>query len=381
MSADRKADCDFDYLGEKSLSSLNFQQEILYHDFWDDFLAYLREEGKNPDRYVGYEESNIRPTARRVHQVFQYYWENERVVLELTPKLADHFVKNLDKAEITTNAGNEYSEGAKRKFANALEVYFQYVDEDWNPPITFGTEDPSFDSDPFTRHERELLLNTALDYKSPPSYSNVTPEERDRWNAQIAQYLGKPKDEVSPEDWEELQRTWKYASIISTALDAGWRAKMVERLETIYLDLENEQIIIPAKIAVKNDRKWTCQLSTRSVRILRRWLVERSNKTRYDDTDALWLNRKGNRYNSKNLNALLRNLMEEAGIEENGRTLTWHSIRHSTGLYIYDRERDLGLVAEILRHVSLEAAQRYSHPTPETKKDVVEGIQGGTISL
>jgi hypothetical protein len=105
------------------------------------------------------------------------------------------------------------------------------------PPITFGTEEPSFDSDPFTRRERELLLNTALDYRSPPSYSNVTPEERDRWNAQLAQYLGKPKEEVSPDDWEELQRTWKFASIISTALDAGWRAKLVERLETIILTL------------------------------------------------------------------------------------------------------------------------------------------------
>ena len=113
MSADRDPDCDFEFLGEESLSSLNFQQEILYHDFWEGFLAYLREEGKNPDRYVGYEESNIRPTARRVHQIFQYYWENERVILELTPELADHFIEALDKADITTNEGEEYSEGGK----------------------------------------------------------------------------------------------------------------------------------------------------------------------------------------------------------------------------------------------------------------------------
>ncbi|MFB6196822.1 MAG: tyrosine-type recombinase/integrase, partial [Halobacteriaceae archaeon] len=96
-----------------------------------------------------------------------------------------------------------------------------------------------------------------------------------------------------------------------------------------------------------------------------------------DETTALWLNRERNRYNSKNLNDLLQNLMEEAGIDANGRKLTWHSIRHSTGMYVYDRERDLGIVAEILRHKSLEAARKYAHPTPETKKDVIESIQGG----
>ncbi|MFB6187635.1 MAG: tyrosine-type recombinase/integrase, partial [Halobacteriaceae archaeon] len=366
MSPDQDTNCDFEFLGQKSISDLNYQQEILYHDFWDSFLSFLREKGKNPDRYIGYDESNIRPTARRVHQVYQYYWKNERIILELTPELADHYIENLDKAEITTNAGDEYSEGAKRKFANALEAYFRYQGTDWNPQITFGSNEPSSDADPFTRREREMLLNSALDYKSPPSYSNVSPEERDRWNAWIAQYLGIPKDEVSPKHWEDLQRTWKFASIISTALDGGCRAKLIGRVGKPFLDLDNERIIIPAEVAVKNDQSWIIELSTRSCRILKRWLDQRSNKLKYDDTDALWLNRKGNRYDSNNLNTLLSNLMEEGGIEETGRTLTWHSIRHSTGMYVYERERDLEIVAEILRQASLESAKQYAHPTPET---------------
>lgn len=44
---------------------------------------------------------------------------------------------------------------------------------------------------------------------------------------------------------------------------------------------------------------------------------------------------------------------------------------------IYESERDLGLVAEILRHKSIETAQKHPHPTTEMKKDVVEAIQGG----
>jgi site-specific recombinase XerD len=69
--------------------------------------------------------------------------------------------------------------------------------------------------------------------------------------------------------------------------------------------------------------------------------------------------------------------MDEAGIEAENRTLTWHSIRHSTGMYVYNQERDLSLVAEILRHKSLESARKYAHPTPETKRNIVENLHGG----
>ena len=220
-------------------------------------------------------------------------------------------------------------------------------------------------------------MNASFDYQSPPSYSNLSSEERDRWKADLAQLLGKPKSEVSRADWEELERSWKFPALISAELDAGWRAKMVGRLETDFVDLDNGQIVIPADVTLKNGERWTGELTQRSVKLLEKWLAERANKEKYDDSEKIWLNRKENPYNSASLNTLLRNLMEEAEIEENSRRLTWHSIRHSTGIYVYNQERDLVLVAEILRHKSLESARRYAHPTPETKTEVLKAIQGG----
>jgi site-specific recombinase XerD len=152
---------------------------------------------------------------------------------------------------------------------------------------------------------------------------------------------------------------------------------MVERLQTDYVDIENGEIYIPAKAAVKNDESWTVGLSERSVRFLEKWLYQRENKVKYDDNNKIWLNRSGNPYTSANLNNLLNNLLEEAIIKPGDRKITWHSIRHSTGMYIYESERDLGLVAEILRHKSIETAQKHPHPTTEMKKDVVEASQGG----
>lgn len=366
-----------EFLSSSSLSDLNYQQRILFNEIRDDLIEFLREKGKNPKRNVGYSESNIRPLVRRIHQIHQYCWDNGPTVLELTPDHADRFVDALNQDEVLNKHGEPYAEGSKRKFTQSLEAYFKFLDIEWDPEIDFGDEEPTLASDPFNLREREQLLNASLEYKSPPNYKNVSPEERERWTAKLAQLLGKSKAEIGPKDWEALRRSWKIPSIISTALDCGWRAEMVGRLKIKFVNFGSGQVTIPPEVAVKNDKKWVCELSERSIRILQKWCEERGNKTKYDETNQLWLNRKGNAYNSATLNDLLNNLIRDAEIEPQGRKLTWHSIRHSTGMYVYNQEKDLGLVAEVLRQASLEAARKYAHATPETKQDVIESIQGG----
>jgi integrase len=373
------ADLELEFLGSDSLSQLNYQQAVLYQEQWENLIDYLRQQGKNPKRNRGYSESNIRPIARRIHQVHEYAWERGSASIALSSEAADEFVNDLNQDNLQKSDDNPYAEGSKRKFQQALEAYFRFRNDNWNPAIRFAEEEASFASEPFTLDERERLLNAAFEYRSPPSYSNVSPEERERWNRHLAQTIGKPKQTIGPADWDKLQNCWKIPCLISTALDCGWRAAMVGRLKTSLVNLDEGRIRIPPEVAVKNDEHWDAELSSRSSKMIRRWLKQRSNRTKYDDSDHLWLNRKGNPYNSSTLNDLLSNLIDEADIDTKGRRLTWHSIRHSTGMYVYDQHKDLGLVAEILRHSSLEAARKYAHPTPEGKKDVLEAIQGGGI--
>jgi len=368
---------EFEFLGPDSLSHLNYQQTVLYQGHWEGLLKYLRSSGKNPKRNRGYSESNVRPIARRIHQVHLYAWDNGPVSTTLSTELADQFVDALNNDTILNSDDEPYAEGSKRKFTQALQAYFSYRGIDWKPNIRFSEEQATFASDPFTLNEREHLLNASFDHISPPSYSNVSPDERDRWNAHLAQALGKPKQSIGPADWDELKKCWKVPGLISTALDCGWRAAMVGRLTTSLVNLDEGRIQIPPDVAVKNDQHWDAELSDRSTKMLRRWIDQRDNRTKYDDSDLIWLNRKGNQYNSKTLNDLLGNLIDEAEIDDQGRRLTWHSIRHSTGMYVYDQHKDLELVAEILRHSTLEAARKYAHPTPESKQDVIESIQGG----
>ena len=370
---------DLEYLGPDSVAPLTDQQLVLFSEIWPELLTFLREQARNPERNRGYAESSIPTVARRIIQGHQYQWSHGQVTVDLSPGQADAFVHALNDDEVTTAAGEPYAEGSKRKFCEAIAAYFRYREIEWEPPIRFGSGDGALSSDPFTMEERELLMQAAFEFNSPPNYKSVSPEERDRLNAHIAQLKGVEKTEIGPSDWDRLQQDWEVPALISTALDIAPRAELISRLTTGLVNFTEEEIQIPSEIAVKNNQEWDCELSSRSVRLLEKWFEQRENTEKYDDSKRIWLNRVGNPHHSGTLNTLLRNLLAEAEITSSGRRLTWHSIRHSTGMYVYKQKEDISWVAEVLRHQSLEAARKYAHPTPESKTDLIESLQRGDI--
>lgn len=367
---------EFSLLGDSSVGHLSYHQQKIFADNWNVLVDLLRTKGKKPDENIGLAESNIRPTARRLFQVFEFAWEDQ-FVLQITPKIADDFIQGLKDDTITRNDGYSYTSTSKRKFSNALETYFGIKDTEWTPSTKFVDELPELESDPFDRAERELLFTTSLEYRKPPTYSNLSPRERKRWKRYISQLEGIPLEDVTRDDWERLKRSWKIPALISTSLDAGWRAAFFDRWLVDWIDLDKGEIHIPGHAAVKNEKSWDQVLSQRSITILEHWLKERALLEKYDGSDYVFLNRNGNTYDSGSLNDLLNNLIDEAQIPTKGRKLTWHSIRHSTGMYVYDETQDLAMVAEILRQISLETAKRYAHPTPESRRNTIESLQSG----
>jgi integrase len=372
--ADPSPVAELEYISESALEHLHPNQKVIFAEQFQSEIEALRNWAKDPDHQVGYANDGIPPLVRRILQAYQYIWETEARVIELAPADADRFVNALKNDAITQRNGEAYASGSKRKFVNALEAHFRVRDVEWTPPTKFTDDHPRLDSDPFARDERRLLKEASYNYRSPPSYSNVTPKERDRWNAYLAQILGKKKSEIGPDDWEELKQSWKFPSMIHFAFDTGSRVALMNSILTSHFYPSSEQVVISSEIAVKNNSEWEISLTSETVNIMERWMEERSRKSKYSDSDHMWLNRNGNPYDSGPLNNLIGNLMDDAGIEQAGRKLTWHSIRHSTGMYVYDETQDLGMVAEMLRLESLDAARIYAHPTPESQKNVLESI-------
>lgn len=95
---------------------------------------------------------------------------------------------------------------------------------------------------------------------------------------------------------------------------------------------------------------------------------EREQYSKYDDSDALWLNRVGNPYRYYSLNRLLRKICDSAEIRSDDRT--WYSIRHSVGTYM-TREEGLAAAQAQLRHKSEQTTMRYDQAPVEDRQDAL----------
>jgi len=375
MSVD---DPSFEFLSQSAVEMLNPAQQAEYALYREGFIDWMRESGKHPKRGIGLSESCVENYARRHHQLMRWLWDLAGY-FTATPERhhADAIVIALDEETITKQNGATYSETSKRKFSNVLEKWFEYRQyvydaEPWDPPVEFVDNPPQQSADYFTRGERARLWDASKTYRTPPSYDGLSPEERDRWRSHLAQLLGKPKDEVEPADFDELRTSWKYPSLVGATLDGALRPVEVNRLRVQWLHLDTGKIRIPAADAAKSRESQDISLRDRTILALERWLAQRKNKEKYDDSDHIWLTRKGNPYTSKTLNYLLNNLLEEADIETDGRKVVWYSFRKSTAQYVQAETDDL-TAASVLR-TTQENVENYSDPTHEAKRDVLERI-------
>ena len=359
-------------LPEEEASHLNELQWEIYIANLQRFATYLHKQGKDPKKEIGYPENTVKIKIPRFHQLMKRVWEHEEVTTDFTIDHANTLVEALDDDSFRRTDGDRFSEGSKRKFMDAMRNWFEFQNTDWEPDVTFSDGRATDHADPFRRSELSELWQTTLTYKSIPSYNNISPEERDRWKAHLAQELGKPKNEVTPDDWDRVNCDWKIPSLIRTTRGCGWRPDLVGRMEVDWYDPETRTIYIPEGEAPKNESAWKEPLSDESAMALEKWLAQRENIEKYDGRKEIWLTRKGNPYVSGTLNALLSNLIEESDIEPRGRKLVWYSFRHSIGTYVYNEYTDLRIVAEKLRQNSIKSADRYVHPLPELKQEASE---------
>jgi integrase len=240
----------------------------------------------------------------------------------------------------------------------------------WEPSIRFTEDCSTQPRDFLTQQEREKVRNAALEYGAVPSYSNLSPSERERWKAYLAQRFEKAKSEVTPEDWERANG-WKTPSFVWASLDAGLRPIEVARAVTSWVDTENSVLRIPKEQSSKSRDNWIVGLREQTATILRRWLVERKTYEKYDGTDTLWLTREGNKYSSQSLKYVLGRLCDIADIETQNRQMSWYAIRHSVGTYM-TREEDLAAAQAQLRHKSPETTMKYDQAPVEDRKDALD---------
>jgi integrase len=183
-----------------------------------------------------YSDDVVRLTAYRLDQWFRWVWDRRGYTTEVDQDDADEYVTWL--------AESDYSNGHKRKCTTVLKRYFRWRDIEWDSDVTFKPSSSTNPRDFLTQDERTAIREAALEYGSVPSYQSLSPEQRSRWKAHLAQRFEKPKSQVSPDDFERANG-WKYPSLVWAAMDAGLRPVEVNRARVQWVDHENSLLRIP----------------------------------------------------------------------------------------------------------------------------------------
>ena len=350
---------------------LTQRQLVDYRAYREELIRWLLHIGKNPRKAEGYAVETIKTRAFRMDQFMRWVWEEEdRYTTNFTQDHADDYVKEL--------AYSGDTEVHKANCVKALKMLFKWKKherngDDWHPEISFrsdrGTSNPR---EYFTKEERSKLREASLEYGNVPQYKDLSPSERDEWLSHLAQRLGKPKSQVTREDWKKAN-SWKIPSLVAVSLDAGLRPIEVKRAVTSWVDLQNEVLRIPREESSKNVDDWVVGLRSRTADVLGRWLEDREKIGMYDDTDKLWLTRHGNTYESPSLIYVLEKLCDIADIDTDDRKISWYAIRHSVGTYM-TREEGLAAAQAQLRHKSEETTMKYDQAPVEDRKSALENM-------
>lgn len=347
---------------------LNQKQLVDYRSEREECLSWLLTFGKDPKKAEGYALGTVKPRAYRMDQFYRWTWKQEGgYTARILQDYADSWMRHL--------AQEDYSSTHQTNCQKAVKMLFKWwVHErggsDWDPDITFSDISNSGPRDYLTREERTKIRDASLEYGSIPEYSNLTPNERDRWTQYLAQRFEKPKSDVTLADWDKAN-SWKIPSLVWVSLDTGLRPVEVERASVSWVDIDNSVLRIPKQDSAKSREDWIVSLRDRTATFLERWLGERENHSGYREQENLWLTREHNPYTSQSLRYLLHRLCDIAGIETDNRKMSWYSIRHSVGTYMV-REEDLAAAQTQLRHKSPETTMIYDQTPIEDRRDALD---------
>lgn len=355
----------------KSEQQLNQRELEMHREHRRELLTWMLNRGQAPEANVGYAEGTVKNRSYRLDAFYRWVWDVEDSYTEdVTTSHANAFMKYLHP--------QSYSQAYKAGFQKAIDTLFRWQryalgrNVEWNPSIHFHDSSVPSSKEALTRDERTQLREAVLDHESVPHYNSLTRKQRDRWKRYLAQRFMKPKSEVTKEDFKRAN-SWKWPSLIWTALDAGLRPKEISRAKISWVDAKKALLRIPGEDVVKNNSRWKVGLRDRTATILENWIEERESYEKYDDNELLWLTKYENPYGSQALNRRFRKLCDEAGIDRSNRDLSWYSIRHSVGREMV-KELGVGAAAAQLRHQSMNSTLRYIRPSAEERQDALDNM-------
>jgi integrase/recombinase XerC len=146
-------------------------------------------------------------------------------------------------------------------------------------------------------------------------------------------------------------------AILELLYAAGLRVSEIASLDTGSVDLEMRQI----RVWGKGSKERMVLMGKPAAEVLGRYLsYGRTKMLGQSKTNALFINRYGERIAERRIQYLIKKYAEQAGIR--GRVFP-HILRHTFATHMLDGGADLRVVQELLGHANLSSTQVYTHVT------------------
>jgi integrase len=163
----------------------------------------------------------------------------------------------------------------------------------------------------------------------------------------------------------EIMELLKYCNerirpIIIIALNTGMRRGEILNLRWQNVDLYRKFISVEK---TKSGRTRKIPMNSLVEKILRNLSLKKVN-----DEYVFWNRRTGKPV--QDLKKAFKSACKKAGIDN----LRFHDLRHTFATKLVENGVDIVTVSELLGHSSLRMTMRYSHPSPEHKRDAVENL-------
>jgi integrase/recombinase XerD len=138
--------------------------------------------------------------------------------------------------------------------------------------------------------------------------------------------------------------------------------------ELIQLNVNDIQLSMGFLRCVGRGKERIIPLGKPAIRALEVYLENgRGRFLKNEETEALFLNQRGERLTRQGFWKILKGLQIEAGIEKE---ITPHTLRHSFATHLLENGADIRAVQEMLGHADISTTQLYSRVSKQRLKDI-----------
>ncbi len=160
-------------------------------------------------------------------------------------------------------------------------------------------------------------------------------------------------------------------AVYALMYDLGLRVGEIYKLNLEDVDLKSKKLTVLGK----GKRRRELYLNAEMVQILSEWLAVRHNFKNSQQSNALFVSKKGNRLAIRTIEDNMKKLVDRLGLKMHFK-VTCHTLRHSFASHLNDNGEDILVIQSLLGHSSPRSTRIYIHPSQKRIRQALEKLPG-----